>query len=39
MKAIESNPLIQHDLKRDLWMAEYGHPIISKGMNMPQIAY
>ena len=33
MKAIESNPLIQHDLKRDLWMAEYGHPIISKGMN------
>lgn len=33
MKAIESNPLIQHDLKRDLWLAEFGHPIISKGMN------
>lgn len=33
MKAIESNPLIQHDLKMGTWTAEYGHPIIEKGMN------
>ncbi|MCM1531886.1 MAG: hypothetical protein NC114_06400 [Ruminococcus flavefaciens] len=33
MKAVQSNPLIQHDLKHDVWMAEYGHPDVSKSQN------
>lgn len=33
MKALSSNPLIQHDLKMGTWTVEYGHPIIEKGMN------
>lgn len=33
MKAINGNPLIQHDIKHKTWTAEYGHPQIEKGMN------
>lgn len=33
MKALDSNPLIQNDIKMGTWTAEYGHPIIDKGMN------
>lgn len=33
VKALDSNPLIQTDLKNDTWCGEYGHPIIEKGMN------
>ena len=33
MKALDSNPLVQTDIQHDTWMGEYGHPIISKGMN------
>nr|DAU33496.1 MAG TPA: Prohead core protein serine protease [Caudoviricetes sp.] len=33
MKAIDGNPLIQNDIKMGTWTAEYGHPIIEKGMN------
>lgn len=33
MKAIDNNPLIQNDIKMGTWTAEYGHPIIEKGMN------
>lgn len=33
MPAIDNNPLIQHDIKNKSWTAEYGHPIIEKGMN------
>lgn len=33
MKALDTNPLIQNDLKSDAWLGEYGHPIIEKGMN------
>ena len=33
MKALDSNPLIQNDIKTKTWCGEYGHPIIEKGMN------
>lgn len=33
MKALDTNPLIQNDIKMKTWTAEYGHPIIEKGMN------
>ncbi len=33
MNALNSNPLIQHDLKMKTWTGEYGHPLIEKGMN------
>ena len=33
MNALNSNPLIQHDLKMGTWTGEYGHPLIEKGMN------
>jgi len=33
MKALDSNPLVQNDLKMKTWTGEYGHPIIEKGMN------
>ena len=33
MKALDSNPLIQTDIKNNTWCGEYGHPIIEKGMN------
>ena len=33
MKPIETNPLIQHDLKMGTWGGEYGHPQIEKGQN------
>lgn len=33
MKALDTNPLIQTDIKNDTWLGEYGHPIIEKGMN------
>ena len=33
MKALDSNPLIQNDIKSKSWCGEYGHPIIEKGMN------
>lgn len=33
MKALDSNPLIQTDIRNDTWCGEYGHPIIEKGMN------
>lgn len=33
MNALNSNPLIQHDLKMGTWTGEYGHPLIDKGMN------
>lgn len=33
VKALDSNPLIQTDIKNDTWLGEYGHPIIEKGMN------
>lgn len=33
MKALDSNPLIQNDIKMRSWTAEYGHPLIEKGMN------
>lgn len=33
VKAIETNPLIQHDLKMHTWTGEYGHPQIEKGQN------
>lgn len=33
VKALDTNPLIQTDLKNDTWLGEYGHPIIEKGMN------
>lgn len=33
MKALDTNPLIQNDIKSNAWCGEYGHPIIEKGMN------
>lgn len=33
MKAITSNPLIQHDLQMGTWTGEYGHPQIEKEQN------
>lgn len=33
MKSLNSNPLIQYDLKMGTWTAEYGHPSIEKGQN------
>lgn len=33
MRALDENPLIQHDLKNGTWTAEYGHPQIDKGQN------
>lgn len=33
MKALNGNPLIQHDIKMGTWTAEYGHPHIEKGQN------
>lgn len=33
MPAIDNNPLIQYDLKMGTWTAEYGHPLIEKGVN------
>lgn len=33
MKGLNTNPLIQHDMKMKTWTGEYGHPIIEKGMN------
>lgn len=33
MNSINTNPLIQHDLRQGTWTSEYGHPIIEKGMN------
>jgi len=33
MRSIETNPLIQHDLKMGTWGGEYGHPQIEKGQN------
>lgn len=33
MRGIDSNPLIQTDIKNKTWGGEYGHPLISKGMN------
>lgn len=33
MKAIQTNPLIQYDLKMGTWTGEYGHPQIEKGQN------
>ena len=33
MKGLNNNPLVQHDLKMHTWTGEYGHPIITKGMN------
>ena len=33
MHALDSNPLIQNDIKMRTWTAEYGHPIIEKGQN------
>lgn len=33
MNAINTNPLIQHDIKMRTWTGEYGHPLIEKGMN------
>jgi len=33
MKALDGNPLIQHDIKMHTWTAEYGHPLIEKGQN------
>lgn len=33
MKALDGNPLIQHDIKMHTWTAEYGHPEIQKGQN------
>lgn len=32
-KSLDTNPLIQNDIKMHTWTAEYGHPIIEKGMN------
>ena len=33
LKALDTNPLIQNDLKMHTWTAEYGHPSIEKGQN------
>ncbi len=33
VSAINSQPLIQNDIKNKTWTGEYGHPIIEKGMN------
>lgn len=33
VKALDTNPLIQNDIKSKAWCGEYGHPIIEKGMN------
>ena len=33
LKSLDTNPLIQHDLKMHTWTAEYGHPMIEKGQN------
>ena len=33
MKGLDTNPLIQNDIKEGTWAGEYGHPIIEKGMN------
>ena len=33
LKALESNPILQYDLKMGTWTAEYGHPSIEKGEN------
>lgn len=33
MGGLNTNPMIQHDIKMRTWSGEYGHPIIEKGMN------
>lgn len=33
MKALDSNPLIQHDIANKSWAAEYGHPSVDKNSN------
>ena len=33
MDSLNNNPLIQNDIREHTWGAEYGHPIIEKGMN------
>lgn len=33
MRGLDGNPLVQHDIKQGTWTAEYGHPLIEKGMN------
>lgn len=33
MNGLNRNPLVQYDLKMHTWTGEYGHPIITKGMN------
>lgn len=33
MRALDTNPLIQHDIKMHTWTGEYGHPLIEKGQN------
>ncbi|WP_301067140.1 hypothetical protein [uncultured Duncaniella sp.] len=33
MRALNGNPLIQYDIKKGTWTAEYGHPQIEKGQN------
>ena len=33
VNALNSNPLIQHDIANKSWAVEYGHPILEKGMN------
>lgn len=33
MKAIQNNPLIQHDLSKGTWTAEYGHPDLGSAKN------
>lgn len=33
LNALNNNPLIQHDIKMKTWTSEYGHPIITAGMN------
>lgn len=33
IKSMDSNPLIQWDIKNGNWTSEYGHPILEKGKN------
>ena len=33
LKALNTNPLIQTDIKNNAWCGEWGHPIMEKGMN------
>jgi len=33
LNALNNNPLVQHDIKKGTWTSEYGHPIITAGMN------